>query len=166
MISPKNMFLIEYEKEAEITRKMLMQIPDDVFGWKPHEKSMSVKQLGNHIAEMGSWMADILASEKMDFAEDPYIPNDASNGEDLMQFFEESLIKGREALEKTDQKVYEDQWMLCQGDMIFQKGPKWEFIRHVFNQITHHRAQMGVYLRLLDIKVPGSYGGSADDNSF
>ena len=166
MISPKEMFIKEYDSEAELTRKMLSSIPDDKFDWKPHEKSMTLKVLSNHLAELGSWLPFILEHDKQDFEADPYIPNEASSRKEVLEFFEESFKAGRDSLVKTSQDRYEDTWKLCHGEMVFMEGPRWETVRHVLNQITHHRAQLGVYLRLLDVPVPGSYGGSADDDTF
>ncbi len=166
MITPKEMFLKEMHEESLVTRKMLERIPEGKFGWKPHQKSMSMKELSNHVAELPSWVEMILTTSELDFSKQPYEPNGAATVRELIDFFESCLHRGKDQLTKTDEKELMISWALRNGETIFKSGPKWEFIRHTFCQITHHRAQLGVYLRLLDVPLPSSYGGSADDQSF
>lgn len=161
-----DMFLKEMDQEAETTRKMLERVPDDKYDWQPHPKSMSLQRLANHIAELPDWVAMVLNTEELDFEKNPYQPDDADNTADLLKFFEKSLASGRSELSKAKKEQLMDTWTLRAGKQIFTTSKKWEMIRHTFCQIVHHRAQLGVYLRLLDIPIPSSYGGSADDPSF
>ncbi|HRH47098.1 MAG TPA: DinB family protein [Panacibacter sp.] len=158
--------LKEMEQEANTTRKMLQRIPDDKYDWKPHAKSMTIKSLATHIAELPTWVPMVLNTTELDFAGSPYNPVVINSTTELMEHFEKSLAEGKEAIEKATEEDLEPNWTLRNGEEIYSVSTKAEFIRLTYCQIVHHRAQMGVYLRLLDIPIPGSYGPSADDMSF
>ncbi|MBK8088135.1 MAG: DinB family protein [Chitinophagaceae bacterium] len=130
--------LKEMEREAVTTRKMLSIIPDDKYNWKPHEKSMTVQSLATHIAELPAWVTMTLATTELDFA-----ANQKATEEELLPL-----------------------WTLRNGETVYSVEPKADVIRMAYCQIVHHRAQLGVYLRLLNIPIPGSYGPSADDMNF
>jgi len=155
--------LNELDKEAQTTRKMLSIVPNDKFGWKPHPKSMSLIQLSTHIAELPTWISMVLATDELDFATSPYEPKQIKNVDELLSYFEASLAEGRASLEKADPATFDNVWTLRNGDDIYEESTKAEFIRITYSQIVHHRAQLGVFLRLLDIPIPGSYGPSADE---
>ena len=161
-----NMFRKELEHEAVTTRKMLERIPDDKYDWKPHPKSMNIRQLSTHIAELPTWISMALTTDELDFAANPYEQIQLSNTKDLMKLFEESLENGLSELKQENEDRMEQPWTLRNGDEIYSTTSKAEVLRMTMNQITHHRAQMGVFLRLLDIPIPGSYGPSADDMKF
>ncbi len=153
----------EMDQEAVTTRKMLARIPADKYGWKPHEKSMSIEKLANHIAELPAWVGMTLNTSELDFASNPYTPTTFSNGKELLAFFEQNLNEARQELAKGTAEQLEENWILRDGDQIFSSSSKLDVLRMTFCQIVHHRAQLGVYLRLLDVPIPGSYGPSADD---
>ncbi len=158
-------FQKELEREAVTTRKMLARVPADKYDWKPHEKSMSLKQLATHVAEIPTWLGMVLTTSEIDFATG-YHPTDVINPAELMNFFEKSLIEGRAALAAADDIQLKDTWTMRSGEQVFSSDPKDEVLRGCFCQVVHHRAQLGVYLRLLNVPLPGSYGPSADDQSF
>lgn len=158
-------FLKELEREASTTRKMLKIVPDDKFGWKPHEKSMTLQQLATHVAEIPGWVGGILSTSEIDFATD-YKPTIVKNNTELMNFFEAKFAEGKTALAGAKDEQLKDTWTMRSGDQIFSSDTKDDVMRGVFCQVVHHRAQLGVYLRLLNIPIPGSYGPSADDQSF
>lgn len=160
------LLLKEMEQEAAITRKMLARVPDDKWDWKPHEKSMSMKQLTTHLAELPGWVHMALTTEELDFAKMDYKPSQVNHTTDLQQIHDKSFEKGKAALSKAREEDLLPNWTLRKGDHIFNVFTKYEIIRHSFSQITHHRAQLGVYLRLLNIPIPGSYGPSADETNF
>lgn len=166
MTKMTQMLLKELEQEATTTRKMLERIPDDKYSWKPHEKSMTVKALATHIAELPSWISMVLTTTELDFAKTPYSPHDINKTSDLMEFFEKQLADGKAHLSKATDDQLEPEWVLRNGDDIYSRSSKGEMIRITYSQIVHHRAQMGVYLRLLNIPIPGSYGPSADEMNF
>jgi len=161
-----DMFTKELKDEAVITRKFLESVSEEKMDWQPHSKSMTLRRLANHVAELPEWVEVVLTTEELDFEKEPYAPKDRSKPSELISFFEDCQNRGLAALDAADESKLYEMWTLRAGEMIFSKTEKWEMLRHTLNQITHHRAQLGVYYRLLEIPVPSSYGGSADDNSF
>lgn len=157
------LLLKEMEQEAETTRKMLKLVPDDKFDWKPHPKSMTMKQLTTHLSELPSWVTMGLLTDELDFASAPYEPKPVNSTADLLDLFEKSLESGKGSLSAAKEEDLLPTWTLRHGDHILSVMTKYEVIRHAFAQTTHHRAQLGVYLRLLNIPIPGSYGPSADE---
>ena len=159
-------FLKELDAESVTTRKMLERVPNDKFRWKPHEKSMTLIQLATHVAELPSWISMTLTTDELDFAANPYTPEVVNNTEELVAYFERSLADGRAHLLSAREEQLEEPWTLRNGQEIYSTTSKAEVIRMSLNQIIHHRAQLGVYLRLLNIPIPGSYGPSADEMNF
>ncbi len=159
-------FLRELNREATATRKMLSVVPNDKYDWKPHPKSMTIRQLTGHIAELPSWIKMALNTDELDFAENGYSSPDINDTRALLDLFETSLTAGQEELGKAKEVTLDEPWTLRNGAEIYSTEPKADVIRMTLSQIIHHRAQLGVFLRLLDIPIPGSYGPSADDTSF
>lgn len=160
------MLLREMDNEAQTTRKMLERIPDDKYSWKPHPKSMTIEQLSTHIAELPTWVSMVLTTSELDFASSPYEPKHIDNTKDLLKLFEKSLIDGKTHLSKATETDLEPNWTLRNGDQVYSVNTKAEVIRMTYCQIVHHRAQLGVFLRLLNVPIPGSYGPSADEMNF
>lgn len=159
-------FLRELEGESVTTRKMLERVPAEKFAWKPHPKSMTLQQLSTHIAEIPEWIELVFNTTELDFATAPYHPVSINSTAELISYFEKAYTKGKTALENASDQQFEDNWKMRTGEQIHFSATKREMIRTCFCQVTHHRAQLGVYLRLLDIPIPGSYGPSADDMNF
>jgi uncharacterized damage-inducible protein DinB len=160
------MLLKEMEQEAQTTRKMLERVPNDKYNWQPHEKSMTIRRLATHIAELPTWVTMTLTTDELDFANNPYNPVTINNTEELLDLFERSLADGRTHLAESSEDDLLPNWTLRNGDQVYSVSSKAEVIRMTYCQVVHHRAQLGVYLRLLNIPIPGSYGPSADENSF
>ena len=156
----------EMEQEAQTTRTMLGRVPNDKYDWQPHPTSMTIRQLTTHIAELPSWVSMVLKTDELDFASSPYSPPQINNTAELLDMFEHSLADGKGSLNETTDEQLEPIWTLRNGDEIYSQSTKGEFIRITFSQIVHHRAQLGVDLRLLNIPIPGSYGPSADEQGF
>ena len=152
----------EFERETGITRKFIALVPYDKLTWKPHPKSMDFKALAGHIAELPGWMDMAINSDEVNFATMDYAPPTINAEGDLENLLETNIEKGRNALSIADDAKFDDQWQLKNGDVVLMDMTRYEMIRHAFDQIIHHRAQLGVYLRLNDIPLPGSYGPSAD----
>ena len=155
----------ELKHEAANTRKVLERVPTEHFDWKPHEKSSSLGRLAAHIAQLTSWLDLIVNAEELDFATRNYIPPKVTNSTELLQSFEDHIEKAKAVLQNniTDEDLME-KWTLKDGEKVFFTLPKIFALRSmVFNHIVHHRAQLGVYLRLLDIPVPSIYGPTADE---
>lgn len=152
--------------EAVTTRNMLSRIPDDKLDWQPHAKSMPMRTLAVHIAELPTWMPMALNTDGLDFATMDYTLTPVSSTADLVHIFEKSQEAGKMALETATEADLEPTWTMRQGDVILKVHTKGEVIRHAISQTIHHRAQLGVYLRLLEVAIPGSYGPSADEPGF
>jgi uncharacterized damage-inducible protein DinB len=153
----------QVKEEAEITRKFLKIIPENKYDWKPHPKSMSVERLATHIAELPGWIPMAIDTDVLDFAANDYKPTPSKDNREMQKIFEENLKKAIESLTKTNDDFLQNTWTMKNGDHIYMTASKQEVIRMAMSQTIHHRAQLGVFLRLLDIPIPGSYGPSADD---
>ncbi len=153
----------ELEREAATTRKMLAIVPEDKFQWQPHPKSMTLQRLATHVAELPSWVSMVLTSSELDFAANPYTEEPITKTADLLAYFERNLANGKSELEKTDEQELLKSWTMRNGEKIYDTSPKVDVIRMAYSQTIHHRAQLGVFLRLLNVPIPGSYGPSADE---
>jgi len=160
------MLLKEMEEEAQTTRKMLGRIPEDKYDWQPHAKSMTVGRLATHVAELPGWVKMTLTTDELDFAKGDYKPLVISNNKELLDYFEKCYAEGHSRLAEATEEELLLKWTLRDGDQVYSVRTKAEVIRMSFCQIVHHRAQLGVFLRLLDVPIPGSYGPSADETKF
>ena len=158
-------FKQQFIAESGTTRKMLSRVPDDKFDYKPHQKSMDMKRLTTHIADLPGWIHMTFNSDGIDFAQ-PYEQPQINSKEDLLNYFEKRYADGLSALIPENEKLLYDPWTLRNGEKIYSSDPRIDIVRMSLSQQIHHRAQLGVYLRLLDIPIPGSYGPSADENNF
>jgi uncharacterized damage-inducible protein DinB len=157
------LLLKEIKAEAQATRNMLKIVPADKYDWKPHPKSMTVMQLTNHIAELPSWIRMAFTTDGLDFAANPYEPTTFTNTADILEMFENNYADGRAQLESANEADLEKPWVLRSGEHILSDMNKYETVRVAIAQGIHHRAQLGVFLRLLNVAIPGTYGPSADE---
>ena len=157
-------FKKQVTEEAVNTRNMLKIVPDDQYDWKPHPKSMSVRQLATHIAELPGWIPMAVSTDVLDFSVGDYKPTPINNNNELLAVFEENQKKALDALSQTTDEFLQNIWTMKNGDQIYLTLTKEDVIRMAVSQTIHHRAQMGVFLRLLNIPIPGSYGPSADES--
>jgi uncharacterized damage-inducible protein DinB len=156
--------LSEFKHEASSTRKILERVPDDKNDWAPHEKSMKLRALANHVAELNGWVDIVISRDQLDFAKGEYVANTSATTAETLKFFDEQVAKAISVLEETKDEDLEKSWALKYGDQVLFAAPKKVALRAtVFSHIVHHRAQLGVYLRLQDIAVPGIYGPTADE---
>jgi uncharacterized damage-inducible protein DinB len=153
----------QLKDEAEITRKMLKIIPEDNYDWKPHPKSMTIRRLAAHLAELPGWVPMAIDTDVLDFSANDYKATPFKDNIDLLSIFEENQKKAEVALTKTMDEFLQNIWTMKDGDQVFMSATKEYVIRMALSQTIHHRAQMGVFLRLLNIPIPGSYGPSADE---
>ncbi len=153
----------QLKEEAATTRKMLKIVPDDKYDWKPHPKSMSVQRLATHIAELPGWIPMGIKTDVLDFAVADYKPTPIKNNSELLAVFEENQKMALEALSKTTDEFLQNPWTMRNGDQVFLTITKEDVIRLSISQTIHHRAQLGVFMRMLNIPIPGSYGPSADE---
>ena len=158
------LLLLEFDEEAKKTRAMLERVPIKA-EYVPHSKSMPLGKLALHVAELAGFGVTILTTPSFDFGSGPSRPRPAfESGQQLVKAFDEGAAKVREALKNTPDKAWNDDWKLTfQGTPIFS-GSRFLAYRQMFlNHLVHHRAQLGVYLRLNDVPLPATYGPSADD---
>lgn len=152
----------ELNKEYETTRSFIANFPSDKNNFKPHEKSMQIMPLATHIVEIFSWPEMIFKTEKLDFAAGDYKPTFLDTKKELVEKMESDFEKGKNALENATEEDLDKRWTMSNGETVLMDFNKYEAVRHALNQITHHRAQLGVYYRLNGIPLPGSYGPTAD----
>jgi uncharacterized damage-inducible protein DinB len=168
---PLNQALLgEYDHEMANTRKTLERVPEDKFEWAPHPKSMKLRNLAQHLAEMPSWVVETLQKDKLDIApEGQFVASQpVQSRKELLALFDRNVSAGRKALaEANDDTHFMKPWaLLATGKTLFSM-PRIAVLRSfVMNHSIHHRAQLGVYLRLNDVPVPALYGPSADENTF
>jgi uncharacterized damage-inducible protein DinB len=160
-------FLGEFDMEMATTRKYLERVPENKFDWAPHSKSMKMGRLSQHIGEMVGWTKDTIEKDGVDFAgfEQPAPPKTTK---EVLDQFDKNVAAARKALVgANDDSKWMTNWTLSNGDQKMFSMPKVVVMRaFVFNHLVHHRAQLGVYLRLNDVPVPATYGPSADENKF
>jgi uncharacterized damage-inducible protein DinB len=159
--------LPEFDKEMVNTRKTLERVPEDKFSWKPHDKSGTMGWLANHVADIPEWTSYTINQDSLDMAPNgvpvPQPPAPKTTKE-LLAKFDKNVAAGREALAKTSDSHLLKNWSLLNNGETFLSMPRIECLRTwVMNHIIHHRAQLGVYLRLNNIPVPAIYGPSADE---
>ena|ERR1022692_2105308 len=158
------MLLKEMEQEAQITRKMLDRVPDDKFNWQPHPKSMTMQRLATHVAELPEWTKMAVTTNELNLDMDHFEPVLAKNRKELLEMFEKNLAEAKANLENATEELLTEPWTMRSGDQVYYKATKADVIRMSFSQTVHHRAQLGVFLRLNDIPIPASYGPSADEH--
>ncbi|HMU46843.1 MAG TPA: DinB family protein [Chitinophagaceae bacterium] len=158
-------FKKQFEEEGTTTRKFLERVPDDRLDYKPHEKSMVMKYLVTHLADLPGWVHFTMTTDELDFAKG-YDQPDIKSTKELVAFFDKRYQEGLSVLTQENEKLLDKPWTLRNGERIYSTEPKADVLRMSLSQQIHHRAQLGVYLRLLNIPIPGSYGPSADENSF
>jgi uncharacterized damage-inducible protein DinB len=157
-------FIAELKHECALTRKMLERVPMDKKDWKPHEKSMSLGRVATHLSDTIKWASVISNSEVFDFATVKSFGFVAASYSDLMQLFDTALVNAIADLSKMTDDDFEKVWEVRRGEQVMFSTHKKAAIRGwVISHMIHHRGQLSVYLRLLDVPVPGMYGPSADE---
>lgn len=157
--------LMEFDQEAQTTKRVLERIPEDKLAWKPHPKSSSLGQLALHIASGPGSAAAAIVPDTME------VPNfswpEPKSRQEVLDAFSKSLATANDTLKKMDDAQLMSPWTLTSNGKVLMSIPKIGFIRSIMmNHIYHHRGQLSVYLRLLNVPVPWIYGPSADENPF
>lgn len=156
--------LTEFTHEASTTRKHLARIPDDRLDWQPHHKSFTTRALASHIVECVGWAESIFGADEFNFDPATYRPFSAATVAELLSEFDRKVEKGVRALRAVGDATVNDSWrMKIRGHVRFEKPRVDVFRDFTLSHVIHHRGQLTVYLRLLDVPVPGSYGPSADE---
>jgi len=158
-------FIAELEQEAATTRKVLERVPADKWDWKPHEKSFSLGGLAYHIATIPGVISKMVAPDSFDIAD--FQKSEPRPKEELLTALDESVAEAKKYLESVDDERAMATWRFTAGGQTKMEAPRIGVIRMIMlSHWYHHRGQMLVYLRLLDIPVPSVYGPTADDNPF
>jgi len=152
----------QVNEESASAKKMLERVPDDKLDWKPHPKSMPMGQLAGLVADMFGWFSFMIGEEELDFAKTYPYPS-AMGGKEFVGFLDKRLAESNKVFEKNDDSILEKKWVMRRGDQVFMETTRGHVSRQTIGHLTHHRGQLSVYLRLLDIPVPSIYGPSADE---
>lgn len=163
------LYLAQLEREAASTRRALERMPEGKNDWRPHEKSMPLGYLAALVANMPGWIAFMVNQDELDITSPEgakFKPHEASSSRELVQMFEESVAKGRDALANTTDEHLMTPWKFMVGGHVVSEQPRHVMLSDSFSHLAHHRGQLTVYLRLNDVPVPAIYGPSADDSRF
>ena len=162
-MSVSSLLLPEFDQEMKVTRITLERVPSKP-DFTPHAKSMPLGKLAPHIAQLGGFGLTVLTMPELDFGKQTYTPLPFESAEQLVKAFDEGTAKVRAALEKLPDSAWSENWRLAWNDKPIFQGPRFLAYREMFlNHLVHHRAQLGVYLRLNNVPLPATYGPSADD---
>jgi uncharacterized damage-inducible protein DinB len=163
----KDILLPEFDMEMDNTRRTLERVPDDKFDWKPHEKSGTLGWMASHVATLPYWATITMQQDSLDIAPadgSSVVPPKPTNRKELLEIFDKNRGEARAALAAGDDATYAQPWaLLLGGKQLFSEPRSAVLRRMVFNHIIHHRGQLTMYLRLLNVPVPGLYGPSADE---
>ncbi len=166
MMPISQMLLPEFDEEMKSTRKLLERVPEDKFDYQPHPKSMTLGRLAGHVAELPAWGKTTIEIDHLDIqpGQKPYI---ATSRQELLDTFDKNVAEARKAIAGVTDEHLQKIWTLTfSGKPVFSL-PRVAVLRGSFmNHLVHHRAQLGVYLRLNNVEIPGMYGPSADEMKF
>lgn len=154
----------EMRQEAKTTRRLLERVPEGSFGWRPHDKSMTLGRLAAHVAELPELIIPALTTPELDFASGAFKPFEPATTAGLVEKFDRSIEAAAGLLDKQPDEGMGEPWRLRNGDQVLFEMPRAMVVRFVgLNHVIHHRGQLSVYLRLLDVPLPSIYGPTADE---
>lgn len=160
-----DMILGELEQEAQATRRLLERIPENRLSWKPHPRSFSLGQIALHVAELPAAISTVAAEDV--YAVPTFEQREAGSRAELLEAWEHGLKTARAVLGPMSDQRLADTWRLQDGEQVVMALPRAALLRSLLlNHYYHHRGQLTVYLRLLDIPLPSTYGPTADENPF
>ena len=162
-------FLAQIERESTGSRRALERVPEGRPDWKPHDKSMPLGYLSNLVATMPSWIAMAVLQDELDLnppGGSSYKPPATNTTRELLQAHEDAVAKAQEALRNTSEEHLKSPWRLLVAGNVVMEDPRYVVIADTFTHLAHHRGQLTVYLRLLNVPVPAIYGPSADEKDF
>lgn len=162
----KEQLIAQLTAESKTSWKFIAAFPMDQAQYKPHEKNMPMLNLAMHLAELPLWAEMTIHTDELDFEANPYEQAKIDSKEDFLTYFETCVERGIKGLESASESDLDKMWTLRSGATIYSTTSKADVIRMAHNQTVHHRAQLGVYYRLLGIPVPQSYGPTADFPNF
>jgi uncharacterized damage-inducible protein DinB len=153
--------LPEFDQEMATTRRLLERVPSDKGEWKPHAKSFSLGHLAQLVSGMPGWLTNIVTETELDLASGGQYTYEKT--ETLLASFDKNVREAREALAKTSDDAFDVKWSLKRGPMTLMTETRRAVVRQTINHLVHHRGQLSVYLRLVDVPLPSIYGPTADE---
>ena len=170
MLSINELLLSELDEEIAASRAVLERVPEDKLDWRPHERSMPLGRLATHLAELLTWATKAIELDELDIAppgERPKTGADADSVPEILSMLEEQASAVRAAISTISDEDLMKPWTLKAGGRVIMTNTKYGLLRrYVINHMVHHRGQLTVCLRLCGVKVPSTYGPSADENPF
>lgn len=158
--------LAEVKQEAKATRALLEKVPFEKADYKPHEKSMTLKRLATHVAEINGWWKECLTMDVLDFSKGDSKPKEINSTADILALHDDLLAKAEVILNNAADEKFNEDWTMRNGEIVYFTTPKAEVVRTwCLNHLYHHRGQLTVYLRLLNVPLPSTYGPTADLNN-
>jgi len=163
----RDMLLPEFDQEMANTRKMLERVPEDRFDFQPHPKSWKVNHLAGHVADLPSWAAYTMQTEILELEPNQFSPFEPITRKELLEKFDKSVSDAHETIATATDEQMNTMWTMKWEGKTVLNMPRIGVLRTVvLNHLIHHRAQLGMYLRLMNVAVPGMYGPSADETPF
>jgi uncharacterized damage-inducible protein DinB len=153
--------LPEFDQEMATTRRVIERVPTDKGKWKPHAKSFPLGHLTQLVAMMPGWLTNALTETSLNLLE--YRGYTYETTEDLLKVFDKHVKEARDVISKSKDSDYRVPWSLRRGEQVFFTAPRAVIVRQTINHLVHHRGQLTVYLRLIDVPVPSIYGPTADE---
>lgn len=152
----------ELQRYQAATRTLLERIPEDKLAWKPHEKSMGLGRLGMHVAEIPHWIVKSFELPEFDFVAAGFAPYTPTAHVEILARLDEIWPKAQEYLARATDEQLAETWTMRRGEHVIWSMPRGVLARHHINHLVHHRGQLSVYLRLLDVPIPELFGPTAD----
>jgi uncharacterized damage-inducible protein DinB len=153
----------EFDQEMGPTRRLLERVPSEKGEWKPHPKSFALGHLAQLVSWMPGWLANTLRESELNLVSAPGYSFEST--EKLLEGFDKNVNDAREAFKVASDAALGDTWALKRGDMVLFSAPRGAVLRNHLNHLIHHRGQLTVYLRLVDVPIPSIYGPTADERS-
>ena len=165
MLVTANRLLAELTREAATTRRVLERVPENQLAWAPHPKSMTLGRLALHVAQVPGALAELLQTPGLDVPS--FTPPEPASLDEVLRAHDAGLVTARAIVAAWDEEVLDARWRLTSGGRTLIDEPRYEVARAIMlNHVYHHRGQLTVYLRLLNVPVPATYGPSADESPF
>ncbi|MDB4886777.1 MAG: DinB family protein [Gemmatimonadetes bacterium] len=161
--TPMDLLFPDHDAEIARSRQMLAVVPEGRNDWRPHEKSMTLGRLATHLAELPRFAALVCTTPELDFASGAWTSASADTTAERLAMLETNAAAMKDSISRLDWGTIEESWVVRMGDQVFMKDTRAMHLRQLYSHMTHHRAQLGVFLRLLGVAIPGVYGPSADE---
>ncbi|MCE9545937.1 MAG: DinB family protein [Planctomycetia bacterium] len=154
----------DVDRELAVTRRVLERLPEEKFAWQPHEKSMSLGRLAFHVATLPKWLVMTITADELDMASPPSLGDPQTTSAGLLRVFDENAAAAKAALAGANDAELQKPWTLRRGEHVLHQGAKGTIVRlWTVNHLVHHRGQLCLYLRLMNVPVPAVYFNSADE---